>query len=87
MADYAHPEAHKALASHALNRAFWLDQARFALKYSIIHDVAGLTPEQVAQRTTILSIAEQIICKARDKAMDHACDQWRSFHSWETENK
>jgi hypothetical protein len=87
MADYAHPEAHKALASYSLSRAFWLDQARFALKYSIIHDVTGLTPEQVAQRSAILTIAEQIISKARDKAMDNAVEHWRAARTWETETK
>lgn len=78
--DYVYPEAHEALAFSSLARAHDLERARFALQYETIHGTPpGLTDSQIVQRKAILSIAEEIIKKGRDREMENAIAHWHSY--------
>jgi hypothetical protein len=77
-----HPEAFAALSMSAAERAFWNDQASFAIKYTAIHAIPpGLSEAQISQRKAILDIAAQMLIAERDKAMDEACAQWRDYRA------
>jgi hypothetical protein len=73
-------EAFAALAMSHLARAFWADQAAFAISMTAVHsNPSDLSETQLAQRKAILSIASKIMIAERDKAMDEACGQWRDY--------
>ncbi len=81
---FFHAEAHQAVASSSLERAFWLDQAAHAVLYESIHGAPpNLTPQQVNQRAAILNIARDILCAARNRELDASVREWKSAKDWE----
>lgn len=77
---FLHPEAYKHIATNAVSRAFWLDQARFAVMYESIHGAPpDATPEQKAQRKALLDLVAGILAAASDREMDKACADWLNY--------
>lgn len=67
-----------------LERAFWLDQARFAVSYEAFHGSIGMSEELKAQRKAIIGIAEKLLEVARDREMDEAVRNWQDFRKGRT---
>jgi hypothetical protein len=77
---YIYPQAYEAVGLSHFDRALWLERCRATLKYEAVHGAPEtLTDTQRAQRSAIVSIAEQIISSARDREMNEACANWGRY--------
>lgn len=79
-----HPEAFRNIAMSHLERAFWLEQARFAVMYEATHGPEGLSEEVKAQRKAIISLAEKLLEVARDREMDEGVRNWLDYQRGRT---
>ena len=71
----------ESLAMAAFERAYDLEQARYALKYESVHGASTLTDLQREQRSALLKICEQILVNARNREMDAAVAHWQAYRS------
>ena len=70
-----YPEAFKAIGNAELSRAFWLEQAAYAVMYEGIHGEGAppnMSEEQVAQRKVMLEVAQKILIGASERILHRA---------------
>lgn len=78
---YIYPEAFKAVGNSALARAFWLEQAAYAVQYEAIHGEGApvnMSDEQRQGRERILTLAHDILIAASTRQIKQAINNYKA---------